>query len=255
MIIDQTHHTKPLTLRHIAALDLVPRPPFDFDSTFHKPDHFPSGDKAWEPGVRGQTWRWQSELLGLVFRGTGTLDAPGVRVDVYAARDLDADFLASLAVEIRYRYNFDLDLSGFYSAFESDPVLSPVIRRWRGMRPGHPNSLYEYLIIGIVLQNATIRRSIQMYQTLLETYGTRVSFGGYDLWGLWNPGDLGTVTEADLRALKVGYRAKSIKRIDEHVRPGADRRVHAAGTGSGHADEDAAPALRGRAGDGLVSAV
>jgi len=44
------------------------------------------------------------------------------------------------------------------------------------MRPGHPSSLYEYLIIGIVLQNATIRRSIHIFTSLLETYGTLLMF-------------------------------------------------------------------------------
>jgi 3-methyladenine DNA glycosylase/8-oxoguanine DNA glycosylase len=148
------------------------------------------------------------------------VDDPGVRVEVHAARDLDADFLASLAAEIGCRFNFDLDLSEFYRAFASDPVLGPVIQRWRGMRPGHPNSLYEYLIIGIVLQNATIRRSIQMYQTLMEHFGTRLAYDGRELWGLWNPGDLVHVTEDDLRALKVGYRAKAIKRIDDQFAQG-----------------------------------
>jgi 3-methyladenine DNA glycosylase/8-oxoguanine DNA glycosylase len=213
-----TVREQPLEL--IAAVNLIPTAPFDFDSTFHKPDHFTSGDNAWESGKRWQTWRWQREPLGLVFNNTGTIDQPGLRVDVYAARDLDAAFRDSLCAEIRYRYNLDLDLTPFYRTFASDPVLGPIQRRWRGMRPGHPNSLYEYLIIGIVLQNATIRRSIQMYQALLEQYGTRLSFADRDLWGLWNPGDLAPVTEDDLRALKVGYRAKAIKRIDDYFGQG-----------------------------------
>jgi len=83
------------------------------------------------------------------------------------------------------------------------------------MRPGHPGSLYEYLIIGIVLQNATVRRSMQMFQALLERYGTRLEFDGRTLWCFWEPGALHGVTEEELRALKVGYRARSIKRIDE----------------------------------------
>lgn len=209
-----------LALNPIATFDLIPTAPFDFDSTFHKPDHFTSGDNAWKPGMRWQSWRWQRESLGLVFANTGTLDQPGVRVEVHAAHDLDADFLESLIAEVRYRYNLDLDLTPFYHAFESDPVLGPILHQWRGMRPGHPDSLYEYLIVGIVLQNATIRRSIQMYQALLEHYGTRLVFAGQDLWGRWNPGDLAHVTEEDLRALKVGYRAKAIKRLDDYFGQG-----------------------------------
>jgi 3-methyladenine DNA glycosylase/8-oxoguanine DNA glycosylase len=209
-----------IALHQVAALDLIPTAPFDFDSTLHKPDHFPSGDNAWEPGTRWQTWRWRGVPLGLKFVNTGSVDDPGLRVVVFHTHDLDGDFLAALADEIRYRCNLDLDLSEFYRTFAADPVLGRVIERWRGMRPGHPNSLYEYLIIGIVLQNATVRRSIQMYQTLLENYGTRLAYDERDLWAVWNPGDLANVSEDDLRALKVGYRAKSIKRIDDQFAQG-----------------------------------
>lgn len=44
------------------------------------------------------------------------------------------------------------------------------------MRPSAFASLYEYLLIAIVLQNATVRRSVQMMQALLETYGTPLSY-------------------------------------------------------------------------------
>jgi 3-methyladenine DNA glycosylase/8-oxoguanine DNA glycosylase len=112
-------------------------------------------------------------------------------------------------------FNLNLDLKPFYEKFAGDPVLGPVIKRWRGLRPGHPSSLYEYLLIGIVLQNATVRRSIQMFKALLENYGQCLDYDGKRLWSFWEPGALTLVSEADLRALKMGYRAKSIKRIDE----------------------------------------
>ena len=36
------------------VVELAPTPPFHFDSTLHKPDHFPSADNEWQPGVRWQ---------------------------------------------------------------------------------------------------------------------------------------------------------------------------------------------------------
>ncbi len=204
-------------MKHITTLELVPSAPFHFDSTFFKPDHFTTGDNFWEPGIRWQTWRWRGQPLGLKFSGKGTVDNPCLFVDVYASHILGGDFLDTLAAEIRYRYNLDLDLDEFYGLFSGDPVLGPVLRRWRGMRPGHPSSLYEYLIIGIVLQNAAIRRSIQMFQALIEQYGTLLDFDGYKLWAFWEPGRFKDVSEDELRALKVGYRAKSLKRLDDQV--------------------------------------
>ncbi len=199
------------------TVSLTPTAPFNFDATFHKPDHFTTGDNHWEPGIRWQTWYWQGQPLGLKFRNAGSVDQPAIQLDIHLhhTSDLEQRSLDALVAEVRYRYNLDLDLADFYAAFARDDVLGPILSRWRGLRPGHPSSLYEYLIIGIVLQNATVRRSIQMFQALLECYGRQLSFDGQDLWCLWPPGSLARVDEAELRALKVGYRARSIKRIDD----------------------------------------
>jgi 3-methyladenine DNA glycosylase/8-oxoguanine DNA glycosylase len=202
-------------LKKVFNRELHPTAPFDFDSTFHKPDHFTSGDNAWQPGIRWQTWEWQGQPLGLKFENRGALENPLLQITGYAAGKLDESLVSALMDEVSYRYNLRLDLSGFYQAFEKDAVLGPILQRWQGMRPGHPSSLYEYLVIGIVLQNATVRRSIQMFSILLEHYGTLLEYDRHRLWCFWEPGGLQDVSEEALRALKVGYRAKSIKRIDE----------------------------------------
>jgi len=193
-----------------------PLAPFDFDSTFHKPDHFTSGDNFWQPGVRWQTWFWEGENFGLKFENKGQVDSPKLLLTIHGRSKVSDKILRSLIKEIRYRYNLDLSLVGFYKSFEKDKNLGPVIKQWRGMRPGHPSSLYEYLIIGILLQNAMVKRSIQMFQALLEKYGQLLEFDGQKLLCFWPSGKLQKVSEDELRALKVGYRAKSIKKIDDY---------------------------------------
>jgi 3-methyladenine DNA glycosylase/8-oxoguanine DNA glycosylase len=209
-----------MQLEKVGVRAIRPTAPFAFDATFHKPDHFPSGDNAWEPGIRWQTWNWQGQPLGLKFVCHGTTEEPAIQVEVYAQQALADTLIETLLDEVHYRYNLESDVSPFYAAFADDPVLGPIISRWRGMRPGHQGSLYEYVIIGIVLQNATVRRSIQMLQALLEHYGKPLEFDSKTLWCFWEPGGLQHATEADLRALKVGYRARSIKKIDDQFAQG-----------------------------------
>ena len=201
-------------LERVHSLALTPTAPFNFDATLFKPDHFPSGDNHWEPGIRWQTCCWEGRQLGLKIINTGDLESPAVQVYVYCTTPLNDENLAGLREELNYRYNLDLDLTGFYSETEQDPLLRPVVERLWGMRPGHAGSLYEYLMIGIVLQNTTINRSIQMLQTLFEHHGRLLSFDDKELWCFWQPGGLQAVSQNDLRALKFGYRAKSLKRID-----------------------------------------
>jgi len=209
-----------MKLKKVASIEIIPTHPFDFDSTFHKPDHFTSGDNYWEPGIKWQTWLWQETPLGLKFVNTGSRGKPGILVEIWVKTNLKQDFLDSLVLEIKYRYNLNLDLTKFYRQFKGDKILGPIIGKWQGMRPGHPSSLYEYLIIGVVLQNATVKRSIQMFGALLQKYGQPLKFDDKKLWCFWGPGGLFGVTEENLRALKVGYRAKSIKRIDDFFSQG-----------------------------------
>lgn len=209
-----------MKLEKVATAEIIPSVPFNFNATFHKPHHFSSSDNLWTPGMRWQTWFWKGKKLGLKFENIGILDKPKIKVGIYFNKKLTKDYLDSLIEEIRYRYNLDLDLSNFYKTFKNDKVLAPVIKRWRGNRPGNQNSLYEYLIIGIVLQNATVKRSIQMLQVLYENYGRSLKYDGKRLWCFWKPGRLSEVSEDELRALKIGYRAKFIKKIDDQFAQG-----------------------------------
>lgn len=130
-----------------------------------------------------------------------------------------------LADEITYRFNLQLDLNPFYERFTrtkapgddtaSKSSIVAVIQRWYGMRPANFASLYEYLIIAILLQNATVRRSVNMLQRLFEQYGRWVMFDGREFFAFWQPETIAQASEAELRALKVGYRAKSILRVTQ----------------------------------------
>lgn len=204
-----------MRLTQKTVIEIIPTIPFHFDSTFYKPAHFPTRDTKWEPGKRWQTTVWDGVKYGLVFVDKSTVKKPRVEVQIYSITPLSAGQIESLRGETIWRYNLDLDLSSFYKDVGNDPLLKPVIKKFRGLRPMHHGSLYEYLIIAIVLQNATVRRSVYMMQTLFENYGTLLEFGGERLWSFWEPGVLAGANEQKLRELKMGYRAKSLIRVSE----------------------------------------
>ncbi|MDP3093759.1 MAG: hypothetical protein Q8N16_03270 [bacterium] len=204
-------------LIHRAVHDIVPTRPFHFDSTFFKPAHFPSNDMKWAEhgGKRWQTMLFRGERLGVVFENAGTAKNPKVKVAIYSQKKLSPEFIDSVKNEVIWRYNLNLDLSGFYKDAGKDPLLNPIIKKFRGLRPMHAGSLYEYLIIDIVLQNATVRRSVSMMQALFENYGTLLEFAGQKLWCFWEPKVLAGASEQKLRDLKMGYRAKSLIKVSQ----------------------------------------
>jgi len=196
-------------------LEIIPTRPFHFDSTFYKPGHFPSQDTKWKPGKRWQTTLWQGEKLGIIYEDAGTKLKPKVRVRIFSKRKLTKEFLEGLRQEITYRFNLDLDLAGFYRDVGKDPLLKSIIKKFYGLRPMSYSSLYEYLIIDIVLQNTVVRRSIKMLQLLFENYGSSVEYDRKKFWCYWEPKVLARAREQRLRDLKMGYRAKSLIRVSE----------------------------------------
>lgn len=204
---------KSVKLTFKEELEIIPTFPFHFDSTFYKPAHFPSQDTKWESGKRWQTMFWEDTQLGLIFKKSGASAKPRVKVDIFSAKKLAPAFLEKLKQELIWRYNLNLDLKHVYEIVKNEPVLKEAVRRFHGLRPMHSGSLYEYLIIAIVLQNATVRRSVYMMQALFERYGTLLEFDSQQFWCFWKPGVLAKADEQELRNLKMGYRAKSLIKV------------------------------------------
>ena len=202
-------------LRQRATARLTPAAPFHFQGTVHKPSHFPAPVSAYRDGVYWQTLRLGDDLLGIRMEDAGDRGRPAIDVDLFSSSPLSGALKDAALDELSWRFDLASDLSPFELAFRDDPVLGPIIERWRGMRVSAGDSLYETLIIFITLQNATVRRTVQMMRALLSAFGTPLEFDGHTLYAFWKPEDMARVPEQDLRDLKVGYRAVSILRTSQ----------------------------------------
>ncbi|HEY9327691.1 MAG TPA: hypothetical protein VIS09_05565 [Streptomyces sp.] len=198
---------------HHVGLRLRPTAPFHFDGTFCKPSHFPTPHRVHEPDVFRQTLRWRETVYGIRARNAGTTDDPAIDLTIFCDKPVEEDEAESIAAELTQRFDLAADMSPFIELAQADDILGPVELRWRGMRVGAGYSLYEFLAITCVLQNTTVRRSRDMLSALFEHYGTRVRFDGTELGAFWSASALShTQAEQELRALKVGYRAKTLHR-------------------------------------------
>ncbi len=213
-------------LKCIVERSLAPRAPFHFDGTVCKPSYFPGSDTAFEPGHFWQTMRFEGQAFGIRLDDQGTIEEPAIRLAIFSAQPLAEDQADRLASEITCRYNLAADLRVFYDGYSGDPLLAPVLARWRGVRPSTYASLYEYLVIATTLQNATVRRTVQMMENLFAYFGSQVAFDGRELSAFWEPEAIQRVDEGVLRGLKLGYRAKTLKRQADAFGPGGlDERV------------------------------
>lgn len=207
--------SKTIILAYRTSIFLSPLSPYNFDATIHKPSHFPSADNEWAKGKYWITMLWRNKTLGLKLENQGTITKPKIKITIFSEKSLDKIFLDSLVPELRYRFNTHTDISEFDRRFKADKVLGPFIKKWRGMKPVAANSLYETLVIYIVLQNATVRRTHQMLENLFNNFGKKVKFDGRTQTIFWKPEAIAKTSEDELRKLKLGYRAKFLKKISE----------------------------------------
>ena len=210
-----------LDLTAVHRATLRPRPPFNLTATVHKPSHFPAPIEQFEgPSARhgARYWRsllWRARPLGLCLEDAGVIDDPEVALTLFAPAGLSISECERIVREIRWRFDMDVDLAPFERDCGADPLLAPVLKRWRGMRVGASGSLHEMLIVYVLLQNATVRRTVQMMRALLQRFGTPVRFDGCSLYSSWPPQELAGECEDELRRLKVGYRARVLRHLSE----------------------------------------
>jgi len=198
-------------LKKIGTVNVKVKSPFNFIATFWHPSNYESQLKKRIEDEFFQTIWLSKELYGLkIFSPKREL----IRIEVYGKKSNKTALLA-VKEEISFRFNLESDISNFILRFKADKFLKAPIARLGGMKPSCTYSLYEYLIVSTMLQNANVRRTIQMTEVLLESFGHPVDFAGIKLIAMWIPKEMQSVSEEELRELKIGYRAKNIKRITD----------------------------------------
>jgi 3-methyladenine DNA glycosylase/8-oxoguanine DNA glycosylase len=201
-----------MKLKIVYKTIIQPQAPYNFDYSVHNPSHYPTPLNHWEPGKLWFSFRFKNKLLGVKFINQGTVSKPKIGVEIYYKSKLDKKYIDGLLKELDYRFEFSKDYSEFYKKFEKDKIVGKVLKKFRGMHSFCIEGLYEYLMIAILLQNATIKRTVRMTDAMLEKYGDLIEFNGIKLYSIWKPKQMLKVSESELRTLKVGYRAKNFIR-------------------------------------------
>ena len=199
---------KMINLIKVFSITLKPIPPYNFDSTFFKPSHYPDPLEIHELGRHWFVLRLGNKIYGIKLVNKGTINKPKVQVTIFSKTKLSRDEIKDIIEEVSYRFELQRDISAFFKEFKNDKVLSPFIKRWYGMHGSCAQDLYGLLMIGIFLQNTIIKRSVQMTKVMLEKYGIKVKFDSKELYYFWKPKEMMKISEQKLRDLKVGYRAK-----------------------------------------------
>jgi len=201
-------------LKKIFSEGVKPISPFNFEASY-KPSHFETPLESYEKGKYWFTMRLKNRIFGIKMWSTGTVNKPKIKMNVYSESKLNAKEKEELLKELNWRFCFDEDISGFVKLAKKDKILKKTFKYVYGMRECSLNSIYELLVISLVLQNTNVKRTRTMLRNLLEKYGTKVKFDDKELFVFFKPERIAKVKEKELWNCKLGYRAPYIKSISQ----------------------------------------
>jgi len=201
-------------LKKIFTEIIKPSPPFNFESSY-KPSHFETPLEFYENGKYWFTMRFLDKIFGIKMWSVGTTNKPKVKIGVYSKSRLNTKEKGELLKELNWRFCFDEDISDFMNLAKRSKILNKTFESVYGMRECSLNSVYELLVISLVLQNTNVKRTRAMLKNLLEKYGTKVSFDNKELFAFFKPERIAKAKEKELWDCKLGYRAPYIKSISQ----------------------------------------
>lgn len=127
---------------------------------------------------------------------------PALRVRVLAGiKDgVTTRWLRSL---VEREFSTNLDLAPLYRLVESDPVLSRLTVRFRGMRIPQALTVYETVVSAILEQQVNLTFAHQVKKALIEAYGPPLEFQGRRYNTFPQPAALAIATPRALRRLQI----------------------------------------------------
>lgn len=152
----------------------------------------------------GQCFRWVPDGEGGY---TGAAGSFAARASV-SGNDLSVE--ATGGDEAFWRHYFDLDTDyGFIKSrlTESEPLIRPATEYGQGIRILNQDP-FEMIISFIISQNNNIPRIRKNIESLCDMYGTPIDGSGRHAFP--EPEALAAADEADLSAMKLGYRGPYI---------------------------------------------
>ena len=166
----------------------------------------------------GQTYRWDRDD-GLTYEATGLYGGSAwyhtvVDGEFVRARQVDGQLEWTATTDadplLRRLLRLDDDLDAIIGATPPDPVIDEAYDRYRGMRIVR-DPFFPCLVSFICSAQMRVERIYEMQRTLAREYGRARTVDGRTYHAFPEPADLATVSEAELRDLKLGYRAPYVK--------------------------------------------
>jgi DNA-3-methyladenine glycosylase II len=127
----------------------------------------------------------------------------------------------TITSKVEWLLGWDVDTRPVLAAIKQDPVITHLAKPLRGLRPYSQPTLFEALVKAVLQQQVSFRSANQVTRRLVLTYGPQCQLGDGELYGFPTLDTLARLSEADLRASKVGYKAPYLVGLFEQLTNGS----------------------------------
>lgn len=190
--------------------------PFDLDVTIDSwvfPDVQPTPE--WKvPGQFGRCLPVEGQQVPIRVIQLRKGTRPELELEWPAAWPGDED---ALVQRVGWLLGWDVETKPVLRVLRADPVLARLAEPLAGLRPFTQPTFLEALIKSVLQQQVTYRFACQMSRELVLRHGTHVQLGSLLLHGFPPAERLATLSDAELRDCKVGYKARYVHAIAQRT--------------------------------------
>lgn len=204
-----------IRLDHRFGFYLKPRPPFDFELTVHKPAGWSlfTTSEIFENRTLWTALHINGALTGLKLRSNGTTEKPLLKADVFLRYPAGSEQKKEIRRTLIEKLTADEDLTAFYALAKKDPILKHTIDGLYGMHGTNPGTLFADATLAILLQMAPLKRSEEMMECVIRSYGDLAEFDGKKVYTWPTPEKIARLSVQKLSKCKLGYRAKRLLKL------------------------------------------
>lgn len=202
-------------LSHRFSFTLRPRPPYDFALTMQKPAGWPlftpreifDREKLWT------AFHVKKNLAGIKLGSRGTTDKPIISVDAFLCEAPTLSQKREIRDALRLRLAIDQDLEPFYRVARKDPILEHTVKDLYGLHGTEQDSVFSGAALAILLQMAPMKRSTEMIDCIIRSFGDPAEFDGKKVFAWPTPEKIAGLKLESLNKCKLGYRSKRLLQL------------------------------------------
>ena len=186
---------------------IVAEPPFDFDRTvrFATYDSERYVADVYQDGTYSRLLNVGGDLALTQARSVGTVDKPVLEI-IVASPSLSDDTRDEASHIMIRMLGVDRSVVSFYEMAGHDPLLAPLIEKFRGMRIPQAASVFESLAMSVLGQQISSQVARALRTGLIDAYGTSIEVEGVSYTAFPRPDDIADQGEDALRAIKFSAR-------------------------------------------------